>query len=413
MRKNKSALISVIKRLAEPTNRMSVSSASLICGYSQTQIRKVLKNFLVFGDSVFIHRNSGRKPITTVSANDRKKIVSLYKKRFDGYNFTFFAKMLREIYEIFHSDKTIYNILTESGIESPECRRKTKEEKAHRIRPRRAHEGEMLQIDATPYQWFKWANDTRYYSLHGSIDDATGKITALYMCENECLFGYAELVRRTFYNFDGGHPAAIYSDRAAIFCVTPRNKNDLTIQEQLAGLHEKRTQWQRMMDELGVEQILAWSPQAKGRVERMWKTIQGRLPWYFEHKNIQSLEEANRFLLDYVNIFNNEFAVEPAEKMKVWHKTGLDPDYVLCARYERTVHNSEYFSFEGYRWRIIGAHFRKTKFELCVNEHGIKAWKDGQFYDVELIDDFYDAKTQVLENIIYKYLLKDMKEIAA
>ena len=97
MKKNKSALMTVIKQLADPENTMSIASASLICGYSQTQIRKVLKNYILFGDSVFIHRNSGRKPATAVSINERRKIVSIYKERFEGYNFTFFAVMLREI----------------------------------------------------------------------------------------------------------------------------------------------------------------------------------------------------------------------------------------------------------------------------------------------------------------------------
>lgn len=414
MRKNKSALISVIKQLTAPGCTMSIASAALVCGYSQVQVRKVLRNYRIYGDSAFIHRNSGRKPSTSIPLNVRRKIVSLYKEKFEGYNFTFFAKMLRELYEIFCSDKTVYNILSNAGIKSPE-NRKEKKEIVHRTRPRRAHEGELLQIDATPYQWFLWCGDDKYYSLHGSIDDATGKITALYACENECLFGYAELVRRTFFNYpNGGHPSAIYSDRAAIFCVSPKDKENMTIQDQLKGLHEKKTQWQRMMDELHVQQILAWSPQAKGRVERMWKTIQGRLPWYLEHYGIKTLDKLNEFLLEYVKIFNDEFSVEPAEKFPVWHKTGLDPDYVLCARYERTLRQNEFFSFEGYRWKIKNVRMRKCKFELCVNEHGIKAFKDGNFYDVELADDFYgETTTQVLEAIIYKYYLKDMKEMAA
>jgi len=415
MRKNKSAFEKVIRQLAEPNATMSFSAAALISGYSQVQIRKRLKEFLIFGESTFIHKNKGKKPSTTVPLNVRRKIIATYKEKFIGYNFTFFSKMLRELYNIDYSDKTIYNILTKAKIKSPENRTEKKEEEIHRPRPRRKHEGELVQIDATPYQWFSWCNDSTYYSLHGSIDDATGKVTALYMCENECLYGYAELIRRTFYNYpNGGHPSAIYSDRAAIFCVSPRHKENLTIAEQLTGIHEKRTQWQRMMEELNVKQILAWSPQAKGRVERMWKTIQGRLPWYFKEKKINTIEEANQFLLEYVKIFNEEFSVEPKEKIPVWHKTGLNPDYVLCARYERTLRYNEFFSFEGYRWRLKNARFRKCKFELCVNEHGLKAYKDGNFYEVELADDFYgETTTKVLEAIIFKYYLKDMKEIAA
>lgn len=413
MRKDKNNLINVIHRLS--LGDLTVSAASLISGYSQTHIRNMLVKYNARGDSVFINGHKGQRPNNFIPINIKRKIVSLYNKNFEGYNFRFFHKILKEDYEYNYAYRTIYNILTSSGIISPENKRIKKDEKIHRPRARRVHEGELLQIDATPYQWFSWNGDNKYYALHGAIDDATGKVTALYMCDNECLYGYSELVRRTFYDFEGGagHPSAIYSDRAAIFCYTPRDKDKLTVAEQLKGLHEKRTQWQRMMSEVHVEQILAWSPQAKGRVERMWKTIQGRLPWYFKKFNITTVERANRFLLEYVNIFNREFAIPPASKIAVWHKTGLDPNYVLSARYDRTLRNGEFFSFEGYRWRIK-THLRAKKFELCVNENGIRAYHDGKFYDVEFVDRFYgETTTQVLENIIYKYFLKDMKEVAA
>lgn len=413
MRKDKTLLADTIRRL--DIGEISVSAAALISGYSQTHIRNILARWRVRGDSVYINGHKGLRPNNYIPLNTRRKITALYKERFTGYNFRFFCKCLNEIFDIKISYKSVYNILTENKIISPENKKIVKEEKIHRPRARRPHEGELLQIDATPYQWFKFAGDNTYYALHGAIDDATGKITALYMCDNECLYGYTELVRRTFYNFEGGagHPAAIYSDRAAIFCYTPRDKDKLTVAEQLKGLHEKRTQWQRMMSEVGVEQVLAWSPQAKGRVERMWKTIQGRLCWYLQDRGITTVEAANKFLLEYVDIFNREFAVQPASHIAVWHKTGLDPEYVLSARYDRTLRSGEFFSFEGYRWRVK-SHIRSHKFELCVNEQGIKAYHNGKFYDVEFVDQFCgETVTSVLENIIYKYFLKDMKETAA
>ncbi|MCQ2587958.1 MAG: ISNCY family transposase [Treponema sp.] len=389
---------------------LSVRLASKICGYSQVHIRNMIKKYKIFGDAVFIHHNTGKKPATTIPANTRKKIVSIYRERFDGYNFTFFSEMLKELYNINFSDRTVYNILSEAGIKSPENRKEKKKE-IHRIRPRRQCEGELLQIDATPYQWFKWSGDTTYYALHGSIDDATGKLTALYMCENECLYGYAELIRRTFYDFKGGHPEAVYSDRAAIFCKT--QKKDLTIEEQLRGLKEPKTQWQRMLNELNVKQILAWSPQAKGRCERMWRTIQGRLPWYFEHYKIKTMQDANIFLLEYINIFNRNFAVEPASPIKVWHKTYKNPDYVLCSRISRRTTYAGYFSFEGYKWEMIAPKKAHLEIELCISDRGIQAYYNGKFYNVRLLDDdFVGTKTQVLDNIIFKYLKRDMKEVA-
>lgn len=412
MAKNKQGLIDAIHRLS--AGEITVTAASLISGYSATHIRNVLRKYKVRGDSVFINGHKGMRPHNKIPLNTCRSIVANYKERFEGFNFRFFCKIMNELDNFNISYKTIYNILTAAGIVSPENKRKPKPQDIHRPRARRVHEGELLQIDATPYQWFAWCGDNKYYSIHGAIDDATGKITALYMCDNECLYGYTELIRRTFFNFPGGgHPAAIYSDRAAIFCYTPRDKDKLTISEQLKGLHEKRTQWQRMLSEINVDQILAWSPQAKGRVERMWRTVQGRLPWYFKDRKISTVEEANKFLLEYVDIFNREFSVDPVSPIAVWHKTGLDPDYVLSARYDRTLRNGEFFSFEGYRWRIP-AKLKTQKFELCVNEHGIRAYHNGKFYDVEFYDNFCgETTTQVLENIIFKYFLKDMKEVAA
>lgn len=413
MLKNKQGLIDSIHRLS--LGEITVRAAALISGYSQTHVRAMLRKYKARGDSVFIDGHIGQRSVRATPLNIRRKVIALYKEKFTGYNFRFFCKMLNELYEIKLAYTTVYELLTDAGVVSPENRRLHKPQEIHRPRARRVHEGELLQIDATPYQWFLFNGDNKYYSIHGAIDDATGKITALYMCDNECLYGYTELIRRTFYNYPGGgHPAAIYSDRAAIFCCSPRDKDKLTVSEQLKGLHEKRTQWQRMLSEVHIEQILAWSPQAKGRVERMWRTVQGRLPWYFKERNITTVQEANQFLLEYVDIFNREFAVEPASPVAVWHKTGLDPDYVLSARYDRTLRNGEFFSFEGYRWRIKSSHIRSHKFELCVNEHRIRAYVNGKFHDVEFVDDFVgETTTQVLENIIFKYFLKDMKEVAA
>ena len=407
--KNLIELKNVVKKVCGGS--LSFREAALISGYTEVHIRNLTKTYPVYGDAIFIHKNKGKKPPTTVPVNERRHIIKIYKDDFSGCNFSFFARIVTDPdygYDIAHySDKTFYNILTEAGLKSPE-NRKVKTPDFHRIRPRKLYEGELLQIDATPYQWFEWSGDTTYYALHGSIDDATGKLTALYMCENECLYGYFELVRQTFYKTGGGHPVAIYSDRAAIF-KTPEKK-DLTVQEQLAGLTRGDTQWQRAMKELGVKQVLAYSPQAKGRVERMWKTIQGRLCWYFKKYHIKTVEEANKFLREkYIEIFNKEFAREPAEKMCVYHVTGLDPEYVLCARISRRVTHAGYLSFEGYHWNVDRALCGQFV-ELCVNEHGLKVYYKSRWWPVSLADkDFTGTSTQVLDNIIYKYFTCDMK----
>ena len=273
----------------------------------------------------------------------------------------------------------------------------------------------MIQIDATPYEWFKWCGDKKKYALHGAIDDAEEKITGLCMTENECSYGYYDILEQTARNF--GLPCEIYSDRSAIFCVTPRNKDKLTIQEQLAGVHEKRTQWQRILSELRINQILAWSPQAKGRVERMWRTIQGRLPWYFKKYKIKTMEAANEFLrTKYIEIFNNEFAIT-REKPSVWRKPPVNFSSILCSKFTRRVSAAGVISFQGYKFNVIAPHCICRDIELCIYKDGLKALVDGKYYPVELQDELTDGidekMSNVLKNIIYAYMYSDAKTVSA
>ena len=408
--KNILELQNCVHRVA--SGELSVSLASKICGYTAQHIRVMTEKYKIRGDSVFIHGNKGRSPALKTAAAMRKKIVETYHKEYEGLNFAFFADCLREFKGISISNKTVYNILTQEGISSPEKKNVTKEEKMHRPRMRRAHEGELLQIDATPYDWF---GDGHRYSLHGSIDDATGKLTGLYMCVNECLYGYLELIRQTFFKHGGGHPAAIYSDRSAIFCKTKQGSKELTVAEQLAGLHESHTQWQRVLSELGVTQILAWSPQAKGRIERVWRTLQGQLPTYFKEYGIKDINTANVWLNStFLDIFNKKFSVPPADSTPVWHKTYKDPDYILCARYPRKTSSAGIFSFEGYKWLLDKPRAANISFDLCVSEKGIRAYKDGEWYGVKLLEDIQEVEGEhtpyVLKEIIYKYMYKDGKK---
>jgi hypothetical protein len=355
------------------------------------------------------------KPKNKVPEKIKKKIIDIYKTSFDGINFNFFRKALNDYYEIHYSYKTIYKILTEAGIESPEKRNIKRKEKEHRPRYRRDSGGDLVQIDATPYQWFLWCGDTAYYTLHGAIDDAKEELTGLCMTENECAYGYYDILEQTFEN--KGVMFDLYSDRSAIFCVNPKDREKLTIEEQLAGIHQKRTQWQKILDHFRIKQILAWSPQAKGRVERMWRTLQGRLPWYFKHFKIKTIETANDFLkTQYTKIFNDEFAIA-AKKDDVWRKPPVNYKEFICSRFERTCDNSGVISFQGYKFSVNAPNIAKRKIELCIYKDGMKACVDGVYYPVTLRDTLQDGIDETmsvsLKNIIYEYMLTDCKQKCA
>ena len=392
----------------------TLKQVSLFTGYTTVHLCNLKKKYKQNGASAFINGHTGMTPVNKISESTREKIIEIYNSDFKNFNFLFFCKALKEFYDIDYSYKTIYNILAKAGVISPEHRKPHRKE-VHRPRYSREQGGDMIQIDATPYEWFRWCGDKKKYALHGAIDDAEEKITGLCMTENECSYGYYDILEQTARNY--GLPCEIYSDRSAIFCVTPRNKDKLTIQEQLAGVHEKRTQWQRILSELRINQILAWSPQAKGRVERMWRTIQGRLPWYFKKYKIKTMEAANEFLqTKYIEIFNNEFSIK-REKPSVWRKPPVNFNTILCSKFTRRVSSAGVISFQGYKFNVIAPHCACRDIELCIYKDGLKALIDGKYYPVELQDELTDGiderMSNVLKNIIYAYMYSDAKSVSA
>lgn len=358
-------------------------------------------------------------PVNKKPAALRTQIVALYLEKYEDVNFAYFRDCLEEFHGISVSKNTLHRILAEAGIKSPLARHvKRRREELHRPRMRRENFGDLLQIDGTPFAWFYKSGNMKRFCLMGSIDDATSQITGLYMCEFECLYGYLEILRQTALSY--GLPREIYSDRAAIFCVTPKKKQNLTQWEELAGVHEKRTQWQRVLEDLGVNQILAWSPEAKGRVERMWQTLQGQLPqWFFMH-GIDSVEKANAALPRYIAQFNAKYGVEPAspDSFFVPLFPGQSLDDVLCAQFTRKTNSAGEFSFHSYKFTILECpRIACVTFLLCISERGLFAKIDGRFYPVQCLDaplaGLGETMPQVVRDIIYRYMFAYAKEVSA
>ena len=225
------------------------------------------------GDAAFTHGNTGRVPANKMPDSPRRKILDL--KLTDIYlkaNFAHFREILAEN-DIKYSYTAIRNALLAAGHASPKTRRTKQQRKEHPPRPRREHFGEMLQGDASPFDWLGTGEEL---ALHGYIDDGTGTVTGLYLEKNECLLGYLEVTRQTLEKY--GIPGELYPDKAGAFFVNAKDKKNLTVEEQLEGMTEKKAQMGKIMEELGVNMHPAHSPQAKGRIERLWETLQSRLP---------------------------------------------------------------------------------------------------------------------------------------
>ena len=413
--KYKNLLPVYLKGLA--SGKYTLSQAASACGYSVVRMCQLKKEYERVGLSVLEHKNRGRIPSNKTPLAVKNKIMQLYTTpAYAGINFKYFCECLNHYENIKITYSTLRNIFAEYKIKSPEAHRIKKPAPAHRPRIRRANFGDMLQIDGTPFPWFFRFGDKKKYCMVGAIDDATSKITALYITDNECLYGYMELLRLTINKY--GCPREIYSDRAAVFCHTPRNKQNLTQWEQLAGLHDKKTQWQRILDDLSIRQILAWSPEAKGSVERMWLTLQKRIPTELFRAGCDTVDKANLFLKKYVDRFNELFGVEPMRPESFFIPCTQNLDDILAAQVPRRADSNGCISFHSYKFAVLAPRVRCRDLVLHISQRGIYAKLDGKFYPLKLLDDFIysdpgERLPQVLVDIIYRYMFANAKEISA
>ena len=365
-----------------------------------------LKNrYLQLGDGAFIHGNKGRKPKN--KKYDYDKIADDYKK-FEGTPFMSFRDNCADYlgYSVVPSYTTVYNALSSHGVISPLARIPVREKKKHLPRTERENEGDMVQIDGSRHDWFL---NGKKITLHGAIDDATHKIVALYFCEKECLLGYYELLKQMV-DRTGGMPSAVYSDRSQIFFTS----RGATLEEQLAGAEKSHTQWQKTCKELQIELIAAYSPEAKGRIERLWQTLQGRLPYIFRFLKINTIEDANEFLAGFIDGFNARFAVPAQDVALHWKEkpSSADFDFLFSVRTEKKTKADGSFIYHGYKFRLLSKHSACVRFTLCLSErYGIKGFMNGKYYNIELCEPICDVvgdpMPSVEKDLIYRYLLAD------
>lgn len=351
--------------------------AAELLSLSPRQITRLKKGVLQSGAESLIHKNTGRKPAHAVSDELKEKVLSIHSlPEFKEVNFLHFKEILYEDYEIALSYTSLSSILKKAGIVSP--KKKKIRHRTHR-RKRKPHPGQLIQIDATPYEWF---GGTLKYALHGAIDDATGDLVGLYMSQNECLFGYLETMRQCCLDF--GVPQTIYSDRHTIFR-SPKT-GQLTVEELINGKTVNLTQFGRSMHELGVDMIFANSPQAKGRIERLWVTLQSRLPVEFAKRGIKTLTQANEFLKEYRFTYNDKFSVTAeGTSLFVPLKPSVNIDEILCIKHHRKTDNAGTFSFKGRCFQILDDGFpvisARREIQVLINPRfGIRIEYKGKTY---------------------------------
>lgn len=384
---------------------------------SERQIWRLVQKVKNKGVEGIKHGNCFRKQPRFITNEFKEHIKNL--KLSDDYcdtNFTHFKELLEERENIKISYTSLYKILTEYNIKS---KKKHKKRNTHRQRKRKSHEGDLVQADGTPFDWFK---DGNMYSIHGFIDDATGKVLGAYMCEHECLLGYLEVLRQMLTNY--GIPKCLYPDKFSVFFPTKGQK--LTIEEQLEGKEKPTTQFKRIIDVLGIDMFAASTSQAKGRIERLWNTFQDRLVTEFKLSNIKTIDQANEFLKKYIKKYNKQFSViaESRESNFIPVPSYLNLDLLLAIKITRKIDNSGSFTIHSKKFQILNnkiipnarVNIYISKKIGIIAEHNNTTYKvicsDNlpNNYSTLVMNQFYQEHYQELVSFALKLLTYNAKE---
>lgn len=315
-------------------------AAELLC-LSARQIKRLKKRMREDGEAALAHANRGRPSHRRLPDAIRQRIVQLARTTYAGFNDHHLCEKLVERQGFSLSRESLRRLLRNNGQGSPRKRRAP----AHRQRRvRSARLGELVQLDGSPHDWLE-GRGPRLTAL-GMQDDATGKILAAQFFPSETTFGYLCLLRQVLRRC--GVPLAFYGDRSGIFV---RNDDTWTVEEQLAGKRQP-TQFGRALEQLGVTFIAANSPQAKGRVERLWGVLQDRLCSELRLAGAHDLDSANTVLRKFIADYNRRFARMPREMETAWRPAPESLDRICCFVHERIVSNDNVVQWEGRRFQI-------------------------------------------------------------
>jgi len=311
-----------IKKLVETNGNKK--RAALTLGCTQRHINRMIEGYRREGKAFFVHGNRGRKPKHTLEDEVKNSILDLYNTKYYDANFKHYSELLEKYEGIKVSPSAVRSVLMGGQILSPMAHRSTKKrmkkqleeqknnatskkeiekienkileiEDAHPRRPRCANFGEMIQMDASLHKWFSGINT----QLHIAIDDATGVIVGAYFDYQETLNGYYNVLSQILKDY--GIPYMFFTDRRTVF--EYKQKKSPSIEE------DTFTQFGYACKQLGIEIKTSSIPEAKGRVERVFRTLQSRLIVELRLNGITTIEEANKFLISFIKEFNEKFAL--------------------------------------------------------------------------------------------------------
>ncbi len=352
---------------------LTVREAATLLGRSARQTYRLRAAWLKEGAAGLAHGNRGRAPPNTLPVALKEKVRELAAGEYAGVNICHLTELLAEREGITVSRSTLRRVFIQAGLERPRTRRAPR----HRSRRERyPQEGLLVQTDGSYHDWLQGRGPC--LTLIGAIDDATGKVVAAHFQMEEDSPGYFLMLREMTRRY--GLPAALYHDRHGVFNwnrpAQVEEDERLGIIDPSAGDHSL-TQFGRLLKELGVQSVISHSPQAKGRVERLWGTFQDRLVSELRLAGACTMTEANRVLADFLPRYNGRFPIPATDPSPAWRALwpGFREQDYFYFRYQRCVGRDNVIRFGQARLQVLPGHGRAS-YAGCKVE--VREHLDGQ-----------------------------------
>jgi hypothetical protein len=306
--------------------RITNAQAAQALHLSVRQVQRLKGRLVRDGVRGLIHRLRGRPSNRRLAAAVGEEVGRLMTTTYLGFNDSHLTEKLQQVHGLVVSRASVHRLRRALGRPAQRPRRPP----LHRARrPRADAVGRLVQVDGSPCAWLEDRGPA--LTLLGAIDDASSAILALHFRPAEDLHGYFVVLQQLLRQH--GVPVALYGDRLNVFV---RNDRHWTLDEELAGA-QAPTHFGRVLGDLGVAYIAAQSPQGKGRIERLWGTLQDRLVSELRLRRIATREAANAFLPEFIAAHNRRFATSPAILPSAWRPVPRQLERLLSCRYTRVV----------------------------------------------------------------------------
>ena len=325
--------------------------AAVLLGYHPVHVSRLKCKVIAFGiQGILRPKQASNRKIADCL---KERIKELYRKTYFDFNIRHFKDKLEELHQIKLSYETIRQILVSSGIHTPK-----KKKLIHRRRRRMPKSGLLVQMDSSEHNWLPFIKEK--WSLTATIDDATSKVPFAKLYPSDGVFNNMEAIRKTIEKEGLFH--ALYADKASHFTTTRYGGLHVNVAQE-----QDDTQIERALQEIGITFIGANSPQAKGRIERLFRTFQDRLIKELRLNNIKTYYQANKFLESYfIDYYNKRFAkTQGVENSYKPLPKNINLDLIFCKKYQRTVNFDNTIQVQGVTIQIPPSQYRLS-FAKCI-----------------------------------------------